>query len=451
MIDPVEIFFSYSHKDENLRQELENHLSLLKRQGFISGWHDHKIMPGQQWKDEIDAHLTNASIILLLVSPDFLASDYCYGIELQKAMERHVRGEVHVVPIILRPVDWQKAPFGTLQALPVGSVPIMDRRWHTRDEAFYNVVQGIRAIIEQPDMSTAFPEKETLSVLAISSGRLEEISPLEVSPAIRDVVRSKDVFNLLHQIKGHQRMVSSVAISPNGQILVSGSVEEQPNLIKVWNPYTGRLIRTLSSEGKVAISSNGETLVSVDNGSDWFSDQIVRIWNLNNGELLQEFEIEKQERERVLQNLWHLNCFEEDIINSVESKIFRINVATLSPNGETIVGGGKDIRHVKIHTYHRYSRGGEKYPGKQVYNSFLDQSTVGMTRAIDIPTISTWNSYTGEETKGFIGHSDWVTSLEVSPDGQFLVSGSLDTTVKIWDFKALSSSGQKNLCEHLDM
>src|SRR3954470_1358357 len=88
---PVEVFFSYSHKDESLRKRLEEHLSILRRQGIISGWHDRMIGAGQEWKGEIDRRLDSARIILLLISPSFLASDYCYDVEMKRALERHDR------------------------------------------------------------------------------------------------------------------------------------------------------------------------------------------------------------------------------------------------------------------------------------------------------------------------------------------------------------------------
>ena len=110
--ESLELFYSYSHKDEELRDQLENHLAMLKREGVISGWHDRRISAGQEWDGEIDDHLNSVEIILLLVSSDFLASNYCYDIEVKRAMERHEAGEARVIPIILRPCDWQRAPFG---------------------------------------------------------------------------------------------------------------------------------------------------------------------------------------------------------------------------------------------------------------------------------------------------------------------------------------------------
>src|SRR5713226_5126476 len=92
MITPqnsIKVFLSYAHEDEPLLRKLETHLSLLKRQGLISTWYDRQIVPGTNWAATIDEQLEQASIILLLVSADFLASDYCYGVEMQRALQRH--------------------------------------------------------------------------------------------------------------------------------------------------------------------------------------------------------------------------------------------------------------------------------------------------------------------------------------------------------------------------
>jgi|GEM_PF-3385325 len=144
---PLDIFCSYSHHDEKMRQELEKHLTLFQRQGIGIIWHDRKIDAGEPWRGQIDSHLKSADIILLLVSPDFLASDYCYDIEMKKALERHDAGEVRVIPIILRPCDWQKAPFSKLQALPKDGKPVT--RFRSRDEAYSNIAEGMWRVIEQ--------------------------------------------------------------------------------------------------------------------------------------------------------------------------------------------------------------------------------------------------------------------------------------------------------------
>lgn len=144
--ETIEVFFSYAHKDEELKNELVKHLSLLKRCGVITAWHDREIIAGGEWQNEIDSHLNTASVILLLISSDFIASDYCYDIELKRAMERHETGEACVIPVILREVDWKGAVFGKLQALPKNAKPITN--WENPDEAFADVAKGIRQAVE---------------------------------------------------------------------------------------------------------------------------------------------------------------------------------------------------------------------------------------------------------------------------------------------------------------
>ena len=141
----MRVFYSYSHKDAEFRGELEAHLSLLKRQRLIEDWHDRKIMPGTEWATEIDRELGSADIILLLVSADFLASDFCYGKEMKRAMERHEAGSARVVPIIVRECDWTQAPFGRLQALPKDALPV--KSWEDRDSAWASVTRGLRQIV----------------------------------------------------------------------------------------------------------------------------------------------------------------------------------------------------------------------------------------------------------------------------------------------------------------
>jgi len=145
--ESVEIFVSYAHEDEKLFEELKKQLENLRRQKLIDTWHDRKIVPSQNWSNEIDDHINSAKIILLLISPDFMASDYCYEVEMTRAIERHESDEdkAHVVPIILRPVDWQGAPFSSIQALPKNALPITS--WEDQDSAFLNVVQGIRKLL----------------------------------------------------------------------------------------------------------------------------------------------------------------------------------------------------------------------------------------------------------------------------------------------------------------
>jgi hypothetical protein len=147
------VFFSYSHADEALRDQLEKQLSMLKRQGVIEAWHDRRIGAGQEIALAIDEQINRDDIILLLVSPDFLASDYCYDIEMKRAMERHEAGEAIVIPVILRACDWHHAPFGKLNAVPRDGKPIT--QWADIDEAFLQVAKAVRDAVSRLATTTS--------------------------------------------------------------------------------------------------------------------------------------------------------------------------------------------------------------------------------------------------------------------------------------------------------
>jgi hypothetical protein len=143
----IKIFYCYAHEDKALRNELERHLGALKRLGYITGWTDCEIQAGGEWESEIETHLNTSQIILLLISSDFLASNYCYGVEMRRALERHATREARVIPIILRPVDWKGTPFEKLRALPTNGRPVT--KWTNRDDAFTDIAKGIRKAVEE--------------------------------------------------------------------------------------------------------------------------------------------------------------------------------------------------------------------------------------------------------------------------------------------------------------
>jgi internalin A len=145
--EAVRVAFSYAREDEELRDQLETHLKLLNRQAIITTWHDRKIVPGDKWAGVIDDNFKRADLILLLVSADFAASDYCIETEMNLALERDAKGEAKVVPVILRACEWESAPFSKLQALPKDGMPVTS--WPNRDEAWSDVARGIKKVVEE--------------------------------------------------------------------------------------------------------------------------------------------------------------------------------------------------------------------------------------------------------------------------------------------------------------
>ena len=187
------VFFSYSHADEALRDQLERQLALLKRQGVIETWHDRRIGAGAELDHEIDAHVERDDIILLLVSADFLASDYCYDREMARAMDRHARGEAVVIPVILRACDWHGAPFGKLMATPPDGQPIT--QWPDRDQAMLEVAKAVRAAAERISPAAIGAESvapRTTAVIQALTGPIVRSSNLRVAKHFTQ--RDKDAF-----------------------------------------------------------------------------------------------------------------------------------------------------------------------------------------------------------------------------------------------------------------
>jgi hypothetical protein len=146
--DPLRIYYSYSQSDmdSEFLEMLDNHLSLLEKNGIIESWHKKKLLPGDLLSKEVDQHFEKANIILSLISIEYLSQDYNFDIEIKRAMERHACGHVKLIPILLRPVDWQATPFAKIKPLPNNGKPIS--LWSDKEEAFAEVAMGIRSIVE---------------------------------------------------------------------------------------------------------------------------------------------------------------------------------------------------------------------------------------------------------------------------------------------------------------
>ncbi len=129
---------------QDLRNELDAHLTALRRSGRITTWYDGELVPGEVWEQTIEQQLNKADIILLLISPDFMKSEYCYGKEMACAIDRHAAGTACVVPILLCPVDWMDTPFASLQMLPSNAHAVISSHWSNQDEGFENIAHGLR-------------------------------------------------------------------------------------------------------------------------------------------------------------------------------------------------------------------------------------------------------------------------------------------------------------------
>ena len=183
------LFFSYSHIDENLRDQLEIHLSSLRRQGLIDSWHDRRITAGEEFGAAIDGHIDTSDVIFLLVSPDFIASDYCYEREMKRALERHDRGEAQVIPVILRPCDWHDLLFGKLLATPKDGRPIT--KWPNIDEAFQDVVTAIKGALKHLVQNPKRPTTRKPDALKTTSTLPSRSSNLRIKKQFTDLDKDR--------------------------------------------------------------------------------------------------------------------------------------------------------------------------------------------------------------------------------------------------------------------
>jgi len=227
-IHRIKIFVSYAHKDEDFREELEKHLSAQKRLKRITTWFDRQILAGADWEHEIEARLDTADVILLLVSADFISSNYCYGIEMQRALDRSRAGTVRVIPIILRAVDgWEDTPIGSLNALPTGGKPVT--LWKDRDEAWRDVVRGIREAVSRTRLSWVTPTaSSSSSTLFVTAYRQDNSSPVPTESSGKPV--------LVQAYQPTQR----VSVSPDPPMstytVVPTESSDEPVVVQVYQP-----------------------------------------------------------------------------------------------------------------------------------------------------------------------------------------------------------------------
>jgi Flp pilus assembly protein TadD len=299
---PFEVFVSYAHEDMHFMQELVSHLSLLRHQGLISVWHDNMIMAEMNREHEISEHLNSASIILLLISADFIASDYCYSIEMEHALERHRRGEARVIPIILRPVSWQSAPFAHIPALPRNGEPITS--WRNRDEAFTDTVRGLRQVIESQKTSLTNLTSRLSSVDQRNRQRLLERvqmiwiegflekslhQEIFVSPRLQE---QPDAVNNPWSLVLQETNLSSHAL-PAGTYIIEAYDKAGGNLLILGQPGAGKTIllleltRNLVSRAEYDISSPVPVIFHLSSWSqkrqpliDWLIEELVSKYDI---------------------------------------------------------------------------------------------------------------------------------------------------------------------------
>ena len=216
MFAPLKVFCCYAREDLKMLEYLKKHLTLLQRSDHITVWSDTNLNAGVEWKKELHQQLESADIILLLISPDFMCSDYCYNTEMKRAMERHKQRSAVVIPILLCATVWDDAPFAKLHALPKDAKPV--KSWLDIDEAFKNVVEGIKATIEDLRVRGKF---STTSSLSLADERFSNIPEAFYERIRRNI--SKGTGAVIVKVDRSQEGEEYYLLPDKAKILLSGS------------------------------------------------------------------------------------------------------------------------------------------------------------------------------------------------------------------------------------
>ncbi len=400
MSAPLEVFCCYAREDQEMLTYLRKHLAPLERQGQITIWSDTNLNAGVEWEKELHQHLESADIVLLLISPDFMASDYCYSTEMARAIARHNEGSAQVIPILLRATFWQNAPFAKLQIIPTNAKPITS--WPDRDDAFHDVTIQVNQVVSKLQTRRA-----PIQVNGPNGERQQRVA-LQSEPA-PDMIPAFDPakLTLRHTLTGHTDVVWRVTFSLDGHTLTSVSHDRT---IKLWKLSSGQELRTLtvpSSDAWCVASPDGQTLASSS------YDNTIRLWEVTSGQELRTF-----------------NGYTSDI-RSVD----------FSPDGQTLASSSQDntIRlweaasgqELCTLTGHR----------NIVWHVAISPDNKTLASGSADMTIKLWKLPSGRELHTLTGHTKTVHSVAISPDNKTLASGSYDGTIKLWEL----SSGQE-LC-----
>jgi WD40 repeat protein len=449
----MEIFYCYSSssEDQNLQKELAQQLVPLKRRVgrvVITDWNYSDILAGTEREQEIYTHLKLAEIILLLVSPDFLASDSCNN-QVKLAMDRYEAGKAIVIPIILRACDWKGELFGKLQALPKDNKPIIPRE--NKDKVFFEIAKEIERTCKFYQYSSIQEQQKARDTQIAQAAKIAqklstnrpidglilaikiagEISnPSEIMDYLRDrlleaieVAREQNMLDMLDHPGGE---VHAVDVSPNGDYIVTGGQSHESHkdgIIRLWN-HKGELIQELSesdqkSVNSVAFSPDGNYIISGG------KDKMMRLWDLN-GNVVSKFKEEayinsvavnyKEDKQSYYIAIGCANGYIRFLEFQIQNRSIKlrdnvqgyednVNVVYFSSDGNYLISGGSSSLG-----------GGSGFPIKIWRINFTNGSL--------------------ESIKNLSGHTEFVNSVALSPEKKYIVSGSADDTIRLWKVSA---------------
>ena len=417
---PLEVFCCYAREDQEMLEDLKKHLTALQRQNRIVVWSDTNLHAGVEWKTELHQRLESADIILLLISADFIASDYCYGTEMKRAIERHDQGNAHVVPILLRSVNWQDTPFAKLQVIPTNAKPV--KNWLDSDEAYHNVAEHIgrvvsaleqqRRVIKQPKIVPETPPAPhpPSAVKSATEGlaQKEQHIAAQTTPGSFRLLRTLD--------DQRQGWIRHVVWSPDGTRLALGSYGHSTaglcGTIKIWDAHAGKLLHTFTAHKydihSLAWSPDSTCLASVG------GEPLIKIWDTSTGNLQHTFKAHSSK-------FFERNSSSYYVAWSQDSTC----LASANLNDKTIklwdVNTGNVLQTITCHT-------------KSIHCVAWSPDETCFAVACEGGLIKIWDAHSGLILQTFTGHTHLVYALAWSPDNTHLASASYkDKTIKLWN------------------
>ncbi|MBW4660396.1 MAG: TIR domain-containing protein [Drouetiella hepatica Uher 2000/2452] len=389
----IKIFYSYSRKDLDMRNTLEDHLAALRKANKIQTWHDLELEAGTEWEPAILNKLDTADIILLLVSHNFIASEYCFGTELKRAIARHDEGTARVIPIILRPCDWNQpyVPFSKLNVLPTHAEPITS--WADQDAAFTIVAQRIRETVQS--LTKALEEREVQKNSELEKVQLRGQQSLQTYN--EDLSLDE---NQVDQISLEQ-ILSSLELKDIDQELVSNSSKEITDFSPTRKEKPKDQTRNVSSRKKVSSSEEQDEAVEFAN----------KVYTRKTRKSLSEIQ------EAIVRGAWDNHSY-KDIANNCKS------------NPISLESVGKRLWDILTESL---GENVNKSNLRAIVKRHLQKNRTPIVEDRDRKYINgIASTQICEYVNTLSGHSGWVNSIAVSSSRQ-IISGSQDETIKIWD------------------
>ena len=444
------VFISYSHKDKRYLEKFRAHLASSVQQGELEIWDDTRIEPGSHWEDEIKQAIASAKVFILLVSADFMASEYIMENELPSILDAVKQGEVTVLTVFVSPSAYRLTDLAQFQAFNPPSRPLSKLPQHEREAVWSKLAKTVNKLVAKEPLPSLSSPAETR--LLTYSGHTRAVYAVAWSPDGQYIASAGDdqtvqVWNAttgdtIITYRGHSDWVRAVAWSPDGQYIASAGADRT---VQVWNATTGDTIITYRGHSDwvraVAWSPDGQYIASAG------ADRTVQVWNATTGDTIITYRghsdwvravawspdgqyIASAGADRTVQ-VWNIATAEA--ITVYLGHPDDVRSVAWSPDGQYIASAGADgTIQVWVWNISGERRVFTGPSGREVTAIAWSPDGQYIASANDDGIVQIWSTTTGSVTFTYQGHSDEVCAVAWSPNKQPIASASGDTTVQVW-------------------